>query len=52
MLLSVCRNRLPAYMIPSKVEVRSAPLPRNPNGKIDRKSLANEFLDSYERVSA
>jgi acyl-CoA ligase (AMP-forming) (exosortase A-associated) len=51
MLLSVCRDRLPAYMIPSKMEIRSPPLPRNPNGKIDRKSLANEFLDSYERAS-
>jgi acyl-CoA ligase (AMP-forming) (exosortase A-associated) len=38
-----CRSRLPAYMVPSHVSVCGAPLPRNPNGKIDRKALASEF---------
>jgi acyl-CoA ligase (AMP-forming) (exosortase A-associated) len=38
-----CRARLPAYMIPAHVSVRGAPLPRNPNGKIDRKQLAAQF---------
>jgi acyl-CoA synthetase (AMP-forming)/AMP-acid ligase II len=45
-LLSVCRERLPAFMVPSRVEVRDGPLPRNPNGKIDRKALSAEFLDA------
>lgn len=40
-LLAECRARMPAYMVPSQVEVRDGPLPRNPNGKIDRKALAN-----------
>ena len=40
-LLSECRKRLPAYMVPSRIHVRET-LPRNPNGKIDRKRLAQE----------
>lgn len=39
-LLTLCRQRMPAYMVPSSVHVRPGPLPRNPNGKIDRKALA------------
>jgi acyl-CoA ligase (AMP-forming) (exosortase A-associated) len=45
-LLAACRSRLPAYMVPSKVDVRRGTLPRNPNGKIDRKILAVQFSDS------
>lgn len=40
-LLSLCRERLPAYMVPARVDVRDGPLPRNANGKIDRKALAD-----------
>ena len=43
MLLTECRNHLPAFMVPARIEIRTGPLPRNPNGKIDRKSLAGEF---------
>ena len=43
MLLRICRQRLPLYMVPTYVSVRSGPLPRNANGKIDRKALAGEF---------
>ena len=43
-----CRNRMPAYMVPSGVEERAGPLPRNPNGKIDRKLLATEWLAGRE----
>ena len=39
-LLSLCRQRMPAYMVPLVVHVHHASLPRNPNGKIDRKALA------------
>ncbi|HNF60247.1 MAG TPA: acyl-CoA ligase (AMP-forming), exosortase A system-associated [Rhodocyclaceae bacterium] len=42
-LLAECKQRMPAYMVPSVIEVRDGPLPRNPNGKIDRKTLSTEF---------
>jgi acyl-CoA synthetase (AMP-forming)/AMP-acid ligase II len=45
-LLAACRDRLPAFMLPARIEIRSGPLPRNPNGKIDRKSLSAEFADA------
>ena len=44
-LLAECRARMPAYMLPSGIEVRGGPLPRNPNGKIDRKSLATAWVE-------
>jgi acyl-CoA ligase (AMP-forming) (exosortase A-associated) len=43
-----CRQRLPAYMVPAGVEAVPGPLPRNPNGKIDRKRLASEWLQRVE----
>jgi acyl-CoA ligase (AMP-forming) (exosortase A-associated) len=46
-LLSECRARLPAYMVPAHIDARPAPLPRNPNGKIDRKTLSLEFQHLY-----
>ncbi len=42
-LLAECRARMPAYMVPASIIVRTGPLPRNPNGKIDRRGLAEEF---------
>ena len=39
-LLAACRSRMPAYMVPARIEAHAGPLPRNPNGKIDRKALA------------
>lgn len=47
-LLTACRARMPAYMIPAGVQVRSGPLPRNPNGKIDRKLLSTEWIAALE----
>ena len=40
-LLAECRSRMPAYMVPARFEPRSGALPRNANGKIDRKALAD-----------
>ncbi|MDR0633786.1 MAG: acyl-CoA ligase (AMP-forming), exosortase A system-associated [Azoarcus sp.] len=34
-----CRLRMPAYMVPARIEPRQGALPRTPNGKIDRKAL-------------
>ncbi len=42
-LLQACRQHLPAYMLPSHIELREGNLPRNPNGKIDRKLLAQQM---------
>ena len=50
-LIAACRDRLPAFMLPMHVSVRAGPLPRNPNGKIDRKILSGEFAKLYDDVS-
>jgi acyl-CoA ligase (AMP-forming) (exosortase A-associated) len=47
-LLTQCRQRLPAFMVPAHVTVRDRSLPRNPNGKIDRKLMAQEMQDLFE----
>lgn len=39
-LLAECRQHLPAYMVPTSITLHPGPLPRNPNGKIDRRTLA------------
>jgi len=41
-LLAACRQALPGFMVPARVELRQA-LPRNPNGKIDRPALRDEL---------
>ena len=38
-LMALCQRRLPTYMMPRHLELHPGPLPRNPNGKIDRKLL-------------
>lgn len=38
-LLDACRPRLPAYMQPATADIRTTPLPRNANGKIDRSAF-------------
>ena len=47
-LLAECKQRMPAYMVPSVIELRDGPLPRNPNGKIDRKTLSTEFEQTHK----
>jgi acyl-CoA ligase (AMP-forming) (exosortase A-associated) len=47
-LLAACRERLPAYMVPARIVERQDRLPRNPNGKIDRKLLAQELRETLE----
>jgi acyl-CoA synthetase (AMP-forming)/AMP-acid ligase II len=46
-LLLECKRRLPAFMVPALIKVHDGGLPRNPNGKIDRKYLATEFGDIF-----
>ena len=47
-LLALCRDRLPAYMVPARIEPRVGPLPRNANGKIDRKAIAAQVRSALE----
>ena len=49
-LLADCRTRMPAYMVPAGIEQAVGPLPRNPNGKIDRKLLSTQWAE--RRASA
>jgi acyl-coenzyme A synthetase/AMP-(fatty) acid ligase len=46
-LQAECRQRLPTFMVPTKIRLSEAPLPRNPNGKIDRKSMAADLHDLF-----
>lgn len=50
-LQALCRQRLPAYMVPSQIELRDGPLPRNANGKIDRKSISAEYRAQAEEAT-
>ncbi|HEU5481337.1 MAG TPA: AMP-binding protein, partial [Candidatus Tumulicola sp.] len=50
-LVAHCREMLPAYMVPAIVDVRTGLLPRNPNGKIDRKAIGAEFEHRFENAT-
>lgn len=39
-LYALCRQQMPPYMVPAGITLVRGPLPRNANGKIDRKQLA------------
>jgi acyl-coenzyme A synthetase/AMP-(fatty) acid ligase len=45
-VIAHCRDTLPSFMVPQQV-LFEAELPRNPNGKIDRKLLAGRFADLF-----
>ena len=47
-LLDTCSVRLPSYMVPQHIEIVGTPLPRNPNGKIDRPQLKRDHLSRFE----
>ena len=51
-LIAACRQRMPAYMVPAAVEPTAGPLPRNPNGKIDRKALLAARADAKAQADA
>jgi acyl-CoA ligase (AMP-forming) (exosortase A-associated) len=45
-----CQRALPAWMQPAVIELRESALPRNPNGKIDRKTLSTAFVNPFLEV--
>ena len=47
-LLAECKRHMPAYMVPAGVTSAVGPLPRNPNGKIDRKLLSAQWVEGHE----
>ncbi len=47
-VMSAAREKLPAYMVPANIAVRAGPLPRNANGKIDRKAISTEYRIALE----
>lgn len=51
-LLTACKHHLPNYMLPGFIDIRKESLPRNANGKIDRRILARElqrtFLETHQ----
>jgi acyl-CoA ligase (AMP-forming) (exosortase A-associated) len=51
-IIDACRRALPAYMVPTHIEIRGESLPRNPNGKIDRKLLQALLADQQTKASA
>ena len=46
-LLGQCKIHMPTYMVPSGIAFVAGPLPRNPNGKIDRKTLSTEWIGRH-----
>jgi len=48
-LLVECKKQLPNFMHPTHIEFIES-MPKNPNGKIDRKKLSAEFSDFYENI--
>jgi acyl-CoA synthetase (AMP-forming)/AMP-acid ligase II len=44
-VVSACRRSLPPWMVPARVLVRQAPLPRGPNGKIDLEAVRRCFAE-------
>lgn len=50
-VLFECRARMPSYMVPAGIEWLDGPLPRNPNGKIDRALLLREWLGRHNSLT-
>ncbi len=50
-LQALCREKLPAYMVPASIEQSEGPLPRNANGKIDRKSIMSRVRAAAQEAA-
>jgi acyl-CoA ligase (AMP-forming) (exosortase A-associated) len=51
-LLKECQRRMPAYMVPAHIEIRSEAFPRNPNGKFDRNLLKQSYLTMFQGTAS
>lgn len=49
-LLTYCQRELPSFMQPKQIFFATA-LPRNQNGKIDRKQLSEAYINTFEETS-
>lgn len=49
-LLTYCQRELPSFMQPKQIFFATA-LPRNQNGKIDRKQLSEAYTNTFEETS-
>jgi acyl-CoA synthetase (AMP-forming)/AMP-acid ligase II len=49
-LLAACKPHLPSFMLPARIIVWDGSLPRNPNGKIDRKLLSVQLENTFVEV--
>ncbi|MEM6640652.1 MAG: acyl-CoA ligase (AMP-forming), exosortase A system-associated [Pseudomonadota bacterium] len=50
-IVAACREALANFMVPRKVVMLDS-LPRNPNGKIDRKTLSDRYADAFAAGSS
>ncbi len=50
-VIAACRAKLPPFMVPQRVVFHET-LPRNPNGKIDRKQIAAELQTMFKECAA
>jgi acyl-CoA ligase (AMP-forming) (exosortase A-associated) len=50
-LMAACKPHLPAYMLPARIVMSESSLPRNPNGKIDRKLLSLQFENIFMELA-
>lgn len=50
-LIKECQRNLPAYMVPTQITIRHDNLPRNHNGKIDRKALQLSLAGLFDAAS-
>ncbi|MBK1696015.1 acyl-CoA ligase (AMP-forming), exosortase A system-associated [Rhodovibrio salinarum] len=50
-VLAHCRAALPRFMVPQQIALRAG-LPRSPNGKIDRKRLAQQMTEPAQEIEA
>lgn len=49
-IIKACRQALPNYMVPQAIHWKDK-MPKNPNGKIDRKQLVEHLSDSFLDVN-